>query len=78
MNKWLYNKIIIVVKIRDFSRRDQILWDRVRGEAFVEEKILRNMEMLAWALELKLGNRNIGLWRARAEMLRSDYKKHTN
>lgn len=54
MNKWLYNKIIIVVKIRDFSSRDQILWDRVQDEAFVEEKILRDMEMLPWALKLKL------------------------
>lgn len=50
MNKWLYCKIIIVVKIRNSSRRNQILQGRVRGEASVEEKILNNMEMLALAL----------------------------
>lgn len=50
MNKWLYYKIIIVVKIRDSSTRDQMLWGRIGGKASVEEKILRNMGMFAWAL----------------------------
>lgn len=50
MNKWLYYKIIIVIKIRDSSRRGQMLQGRVKGETSVGGKILRNMEMLASAV----------------------------
>lgn len=45
MNKWLYYEIIIVIKIRDSSRRGQMLQGSVKGETSVGRKILRNMGM---------------------------------